>query len=62
MPRRRPWAMRAIITAIGAPERHGDVGLIPLFCEFENVATRDNVQGYVSYPDGIPVLSKLSLG
>jgi ABC-type transport system substrate-binding protein len=63
----------AITMAIGSPERHaklrrfqeivnGHVGLIPLFCEFENVATRDNVQGYVSHPDGIPVLSKLSLG
>jgi hypothetical protein len=41
---------------------NGDIGLIPLFSEFENVVTRENVHGYVSYPDGIPVLSKLSLG
>jgi hypothetical protein len=40
---------------------NGDIGLVPLFCAFENVATRKHVQGYVSYPDGIPVLSKLSL-
>ena len=57
----------------GSPERqatlrrfqdmvNGDIGLIPLFSEFENVVTRENVQGYVSYPDGIPVLAKLSLG
>jgi hypothetical protein len=36
--------------------------LIPLFAEFETVVTRENVQGYVSYPDGIPFLAKLSLG
>jgi len=62
-----------ITMAIGSPERtatlrrfqeivNGDIGLIPLFSEFENVVTRENVHGYVSYPDGIPVLSKLSLG
>ena len=59
--------------AASAPERqaklrrfqeivNGDIGLIPLFSEFENIVTREHVQGYVSYPDGIPVLSKLSLG
>jgi hypothetical protein len=55
------------------PERHaklrrfqeiinGEVGSIPLFTEFDNVAMRELVQGYVSYPDGIAFLSKLSLG
>jgi hypothetical protein len=59
--------------ATGAPERQArlrrfqelvksDIGLIPLFAEFETVVTRENVQGYVSYPDGIPFLAKLSLG
>ncbi len=63
----------AITMVPGSPERqatlrrfqdmvNGDIGLIPLFSEFENVVTRENVQGYVSYPDGIPVLAKLSLG
>jgi len=63
----------AITMAIGSPERNAklrrfqeivnrDIGLIPLFAEYENVVTRENVQGYVSYPDGIPYLAKLSLG
>jgi len=62
-----------VTMAASAPERqaklrrfqeivNGDIGLIPLFSEFENIVTREHVQGYVSYPDGIPVLSKLSLG
>ena len=62
----------AITMATGSPERdaklqrfqaivNGDVGLIPLFSEFENVVTREHVQGYVSYPDAIPFLAKLSL-
>jgi len=61
-----------ITMATGAPERqsklrrfqemvNSDIGLIPLVSEFENVVTREHVQGYVSYPDGIPVLAKLSL-
>jgi len=63
----------AITMAIGSPERNAklrqfqdivnrDIGLIPLFAEYENIVTRENVQGYVSYPDGIPYLAKLSLG
>ena len=63
----------AITMALGSPERqaklqrfqeivNSDIGLIPLFTEFENVVTRENVQGYVSYPDGIPFLAKLRLG
>ena len=63
----------AITMATGSPERqaklrrfqeivNGDIGLIPLFAEYENVVTRENVRGYVSYPDGIPFLAKLSLG
>jgi peptide/nickel transport system substrate-binding protein len=63
----------AITMALGSPERRAklrrfqeivnrDIGLIPLFAEFENVVTRENVQGYVSYPDGIPYLAKLRLG
>jgi len=62
----------AITMATGSLERqaklrrfqemvNGDIGLIPLFAAFENVVTREHVQGYVSYPDGIPVLAKLSL-
>ena len=49
--------------ATGLPERqaklrrfqeivNGDIGLIPLFSEYETVVTRENVRGYVSYPDG----------
>src|SRR6266850_1337693 len=60
-----------ITMATGSPERqsklrrfqemvNSDIGLIPLVSEFENVVTREHVQGYVSYPDGIPVLAKLS--
>jgi ABC-type transport system substrate-binding protein len=52
------------------PERHaklqrfqeiinGEVGTIPLFSEFDNAVMRASIQGYVSYPDGIPMLSKL---
>jgi peptide/nickel transport system substrate-binding protein len=32
-----------------------------IFSEFDNAVMREHVKGYVSYPDGIPVLSKLSL-
>jgi ABC-type transport system substrate-binding protein len=49
----------AITMPIGSPERNaklwrfqeivnGDIGLIPLLCEFEYVVTRDNVRGYVA--------------
>jgi peptide/nickel transport system substrate-binding protein len=61
-----------ITMAVDAPERHamlrrfqeitnGEIGSIPLFTEFDNVAMREHVQGYVSYPDGVALLSKLSL-
>src|SRR6266704_5536362 len=61
-----------ITMAVDAPERHAklrrfqeiinaEVGTIPLFTEFDNVVMRDNVQGYVSYPDGIAFLPKLYL-
>jgi hypothetical protein len=40
---------------------NGEVGTIPLFSEFDNAVMRDYVQGYVSYPDGIAMLSKLSI-
>jgi peptide/nickel transport system substrate-binding protein len=62
-----------ITMAVDSPERraklrrfqeiiNGEVGAVPLFTEFDNVAMRGHVQGYVSYPDGIAFLSKLSLG
>ena len=71
-PEAQTLGYETITMATGAPERqaklrrfqeivNGDIGLIPLVSEFENVVTRENVQGYVSYPDGIPVLAKLSL-
>ena len=40
---------------------NGEVGTIPLFSEFDHAVMRDYVQGYVSYPDGIAMLSKLSV-
>ena len=40
---------------------NGEVSAIPLFTEFDNVVMRENVQGYVSYPDGIAFLPKLYL-
>jgi peptide/nickel transport system substrate-binding protein len=62
----------AITMVVGSAERNaklrrfqeivnGDVGLVPLFSQFDTVAMRENVQGHVAYPDGLPVLSKLSL-
>jgi peptide/nickel transport system substrate-binding protein len=63
----------AITMAIGSPERqaklrrfqeivNGDIGLVPLFTQFDNLVMREHVQGYVYYPDAVPVLAKLSLG
>jgi peptide/nickel transport system substrate-binding protein len=63
----------AITMAVGSPERdaklrrfqeivNGDVGLVPLFTQFDNIAMREHVQGYVYYPDTVPVLAKMSLG
>jgi ABC-type transport system substrate-binding protein len=62
----------AITMAVDAPERYaklrrfqeiinGQIGTIPLFSEFDNAVMRAHVQGYISYPDGIAQLSKLSL-
>jgi peptide/nickel transport system substrate-binding protein len=62
----------AITMAIGSPERNaklrrfqeivnGDIGLVPLFTQLDNIVMRDHVQGYVYYPDGLHVLSKLHL-
>ena len=59
--------------AVGSPERNaklrrfqeivnGDIGLVPLFTQFDNLVMRENVQGYVYYPDTVPVLAKMSLG
>jgi len=61
-----------ITMPIDAPERYtklrrfqeiinGEVGAIPLWTEFDTVVMRDNVQGYVSNPDGIAFLPKLYL-
>ena len=63
----------AITMIVGSPERNaklrrfqeivnGDVGLVPLFTQFDNIVMRENVQGYVYYPDTVPVLAKMSLG
>ena len=63
----------SITMAVGSPERdaklrrfqeivNADIGLIPLFTQYDTVTMRDNVQGYIYYPDSIHVLSKLSLG
>ena len=63
----------AITMALGSPERraklrrfqeivNGDIGLVPLFTQFDNLVMREHVQGYVYYPDAVPVLAKLSLG
>lgn len=63
----------AITMPIGSPERNaklrrfqeivnGELGVIPLFTQFDVVTMRDSVQGYVYYPDKAPVLSKLSIG
>ena len=63
----------AITLAVGSPERqaklrrfqemvNGDIGLVPLFTQFDNIVMRENVQGYVYYPDTVPVLAKMSLG
>lgn len=62
----------SITMEIGSPERNaklrrfqeivnGDIGVIPLFTQFDNVTMREQVQGYVYYPDKAHFLSKLSL-
>jgi hypothetical protein len=40
---------------------NGEIGTIPLLSECENAVMHDDVQGYVSYPDGIAMRSKLSV-
>jgi peptide/nickel transport system substrate-binding protein len=61
----------AITMAIDSPERNaklrrfqeivnGDIGLIPLFNQFDNIVMREHVQGYVYYPDATPNLAKMS--
>jgi peptide/nickel transport system substrate-binding protein len=57
----------------GAPERdaklrrfqevvNSEVGLVPLFTQFDNIVMREHVQGYVYYPDTVPILAKMRLG
>ena len=63
----------AITMAVGSPERqaklrrfqeivNGDIGLVPLFTQFDNIVMREHVQGYVYYPDTVPVLAKMQSG
>jgi peptide/nickel transport system substrate-binding protein len=62
----------AITMEIGSPERNAklrrfqeivnsEIGVIPLFTQFDNVTMREQVQGYVYYPDKAHFLSKLSM-
>jgi len=62
----------AITMAVDSPERNaklrrfqemvnGDIGLVPLFNQFDNITMREHVQGYVYYPDVTPNLARLSL-
>jgi hypothetical protein len=62
----------AITMAVGSPERNaklrrfqeivnGDIGLVPLFTQFDHITMREQVQGYVYYPDAAHVLAKLRL-
>jgi ABC-type transport system substrate-binding protein len=62
----------AITMAIDSPERdaklrrfqeivNGDIGLVPLFNQFDNVTVREHVHGYVYYPDATPNLAKMYL-
>jgi hypothetical protein len=39
----------------------GDIGLVPLFTQFDNIVMREHVRGYVYYPDTMPVLANMSL-
>src|SRR2546426_792601 len=41
---------------------NGQIGLVPLFTQFDNLVMREHVQGYIYYPDAVPALAKLSLG
>jgi hypothetical protein len=63
----------AITMAVGSPEReaqlrrfqeivNGEIGLVPLFNQFDNITTRENMQSYVYYPDVTPNLARLHLG
>jgi peptide/nickel transport system substrate-binding protein len=71
-PEAQPLGNEAITMPIGSPERNAklrrfqeivnaDIGLIPLFTQFDNIVMREHVQGYVYYPDTVPVLAKMSL-
>ena len=40
---------------------NGHIGLVPLFTQFDNIAMWEHVQGYVYYPDMVPVLAKMNL-
>ena len=62
----------AITMVVGSSERNaklrrfqeivnGDVGLVPLFTQFDNVTMREHVQGYVYYPDMAHFLAKLHI-
>jgi peptide/nickel transport system substrate-binding protein len=62
----------SITMEVGSPERqaklrrfqeivNGDIGLVPLFTQFDNIVRREQVQGYVYYPDTVPVLANMSL-
>ena len=63
----------AFSPAGGSPERNaklrrfqeivnGNIGLVPLLKQFDNISMRENVQGYVYYPDVTPNLARLHLG
>jgi len=63
----------AITMAVGSPEReaklrrfqeivNGEIGLVPLFNQFDTITMRENVQGYVYYPDMTPDLARMHLG
>ena len=63
----------AITMAVGSPEReaklrrfqeivNGEIGLVPLFNQFDTITMRENVQGYVYYPDVTPDLARMHLG
>jgi peptide/nickel transport system substrate-binding protein len=62
----------SITMVVGLPERqaklcrfqeivNGDIGLVPLFTQFDNIAMREHVEGYVYYPDTVPVLANMNL-
>src|SRR6266704_589395 len=71
-PEEQTLGNEAITMGVGSPEReaklrrfqeivNGDIGLVPLFNQFDNITMREHVQGYVYYPDVTPNLARLSL-